>query len=115
MSTTDQGAATPASRAVRVQRRPRRNRRRRVIVIAVLVTVVLFLLGWVGVRALGARQHLNDARSALAQARTELVAGHVDQANARLLVAEKDTRAARRLTSDPLWRFVSWTPYAGRS
>jgi hypothetical protein len=47
--------------------------------------------------------------------RTALAAGDRDAVPARLATIRSQTGAARRLTTDPVWRALSHVPYAGRS
>ncbi|MDQ1711630.1 MAG: hypothetical protein QOE45_1080 [Frankiaceae bacterium] len=90
--------------------------RRRTIVRALLVAlaVAVLLVGWVGVRGMRARVRLDAARAAVPTLQDALSA---DRASvpARLAAIQRDTHAARRLTSDPVWRVLSHVPWFGRS
>jgi hypothetical protein len=66
------------------------------------------------VRGIAAKRHLAHARAAVPALQASLVAGGPD-VPARLAALQRETRAARRLTSDPVWRVAARVPYAGRT
>ena len=78
-----------------------------------LLTVAL--AGWLGVRAVAAQQHLAQARSSLATARTALLDRRLDDAAVAMRSASSDTSAARRLTGDPTWTAAGAVPWLGRT
>ncbi len=69
---------------------------------------------WLGVRGVAARRHLTRARAAVPALEASLLSGGSDL-SARLAALQRETRAARRLTSDPVWRLAARVPWAGRS
>ena len=83
--------------------------------LAPVVLVAAMLGGWLGLRALAARNHLEQARTELSTARTALLDRRVDDARAAIVSAARDTTAARRLTGDPVWRLAASVPVLGRS
>lgn len=91
------------------------GRRVRWRLVAALVAVAALVLGWVGIRGLLARVHLERARSGASAVRDALAAGDTPGAGSRLRSMQRDTGSARRLTADPVWRVVAHTPYLGRT
>ncbi len=86
-----------------------------------LLGTALFLLllvaagAWVGVRGLAARRHLAAARAEVPALRSALLSDDRSSVPARLAAVQAETRAAKRLTSDPVWRLAERVPYLGRS
>jgi hypothetical protein len=66
------------------------------------------------VRGVAARRHLTNARADVPALQASLLSGGPD-VPARLAALRRETRAARRLTSDPVWRAASHLPWAGRT
>jgi hypothetical protein len=97
--------------------RPKRASRRRRIWwgVGVLVVILIACTAWVGVRAVLARNHLVDAKNEIAKLRSEVSAGNIDPLAPGLRQVRKDTKAARDLTSDPIWRGMSHLPILGRT
>jgi Protein of unknown function (DUF4012) len=106
----DGGASRP--RRSRPTRRPRRPVPWRWL--AAATVVVLLATAWVGVRGLLARGHLERARAGVEQLRADLLAAHGVNPM-QLPTIQDDTRRARALTDDPIWRTLAHTPYAGRT
>lgn len=81
--------------------------------LTLLLVVVLAATAWIGLRALAARSHLNDARLSLIFAREALLDRDVDAARAAISAAGQDTARARALTSDPVWGLAGAVPGYG--
>lgn len=81
--------------------------------------VVLVVAGgagcWVVVRSIEARTELETARTALAQAREDLLAQRVDAGRAEVAEAGRHTARARDLTGDLVFRAAGAVPVAGRT
>jgi len=58
---------------------------------------------------------LDDARASLQVARSAVLNDQLPAADVAVAAARRDTEAARRLTSDPLWRVAGTVPFLGRS
>jgi hypothetical protein len=86
--------------------------RRRLLLGFVLLLVAA--CGWVTVRGLAARRHLEAARAEVPALRSALTSGATD-VPARLDRVRRETAAARRLTSDPVWQAASRVPFLGRT
>lgn len=82
--------------------------------LALFVLLLFAVAAWVGVRGAAARRHLADARAQVPSLRAALLSDGSDF-SARLSSVQRETRAARRLTSDPVWRLTSRVPFVGRS
>ena len=80
-------------------------------VVGVLLVLAVLALAWVGVRGAMAYGHLRDAQRTAAGAAAVLS----DPTAAAAVVSDlsADTRAARELTSDPVWRAAEHLPWAG--
>ena len=82
---------------------------------------MLFLLllvaagAWVAVRGNAARRHLAAARAEVPALRSALLSSDRTGVPERLARVQRETAAARRLTSDPVWRLAERVPWAGRS
>ncbi|HVF04199.1 MAG TPA: DUF4012 domain-containing protein [Frankiaceae bacterium] len=98
---------------------PARKRRRGGRRIALALGLFLFVLvaagAWVGVRGLAAKRHLTAARAEVPLLRNALLADDRTGVSERLAAVQRETAAARRLTSDPVWRLAEQVPFAGRS
>ncbi len=79
--------------------------------LGVLIVLAAVAAAWIGVRGAMAYGHLNDARQTAATAAEVLR----DPSAAAALVADlsADTRAARELTSDPVWTAAESLPWLG--
>lgn len=64
---------------------------------------------------MAARRHLTAARAEVGPLRAALLADDRATVSARLAAVQRETRAAKRLTSDPVWRVAARMPYAGRT
>ncbi|MFN2539041.1 MAG: DUF4012 domain-containing protein [Mycobacteriales bacterium] len=88
-----------------------RNRRLLVLVALALVAGAT----WLGVRAYQAESHMSSARTAVEQARADLLDRKLDAAGTDLRRAASETAAAKHVTRDPIWRITSHLPFLGRS
>jgi Protein of unknown function (DUF4012) len=77
-----------------------------------LLLGALAWLGWTGIRA---RAELDSARADTNLVRASLVAGNGASAHAALEQAQAHADAARKLTSDRLWRLAGAIPFLGRT
>lgn len=115
----EEGSARRAAEGA--ARRPGRFRRRalrRAWPLFAAVALLGILVGaWLGIRGLAARRHLDDARAQLTAVETTLRSDQLGlrdpELDRRVAAAAADTRAARRLTADPLWRLAAAVPSAG--
>ena len=98
-------------RRIRLGPPPRPVRR----AVAAAVIVLLAAAVWVGVRGLVARSHLTRARAALAAASADLGRGDAAAAAGDVARAQRETRAAHALTSDPIWHLAAHLPFIGSS
>ncbi|MGF7235555.1 MAG: DUF4012 domain-containing protein [Frankia sp.] len=83
---------------------------------AVAGALVIASLGWVGVRGLLAARHLAAARSQISVLEGQILAGQTGspaQVRASLARIQAETRAARRLTGDPVWSTLGGVPIVG--
>ncbi|HEY9391124.1 MAG TPA: DUF4012 domain-containing protein [Mycobacteriales bacterium] len=85
----------------------------RLVILA--AAVVLLASGWLAVRGIQAEHELAGARTGLATLRTDLLAGDRGGAHQALAEVARHTRAARRLTDDPIWRAAATPPYLGNT
>jgi hypothetical protein len=109
------GPSRPTTRRPTTRRPTSHKRRPRAWqVVALVIAVVVLALAWVGVRGLLARRHLERARAGVEQLRADLLAAHGVNPM-QLPTIQDDTRRARALTDDPIWRTLAHTPYAGRT
>jgi hypothetical protein len=83
--------------------------------VAGVVVLLIAACAWTGVRALKAKQHLEQARTQLEQARSALLDRRLDDASAAITAAAAQTVQARRLTHDAVTGALSLVPVAGRS
>jgi hypothetical protein len=90
-------------------------RRRLLLVLGLFLLVVVAAGAWVGFRGMAARDHLNAARAEVPALRTALLSADRSSVPARLDRVKRETREARRLTSDPVWRLAAHVPWAGRT
>ncbi len=88
---------------------------RRLVPVAVVLAVAALLGAWFGLRAQSAQSHLEAARGQLTVAKDALLDRRVDDAEQAIDRARRNTRAARSLTSDPLWRVGAAVPVLGAS
>ncbi|QNE44939.1 DUF4012 domain-containing protein [Frigoribacterium sp. NBH87] len=87
-------------------------RRLRFLVLGILLLLVL-VVSWVGVRGYLASQHLQKAASLADSLQTQVVNSDGSSALATARGLRDEVRAARDLTSDPVWRSVEVLPGAG--
>lgn len=80
-----------------------------------LTVLLLAVAAWIGVRALLAKQALDDARTSLTTARVALLERRLPDAREAIQAAAEQTEQARSLTGDPLFRALSEIPVAGAS
>lgn len=80
-----------------------------------LVLLVVLTLGWVAVRGYLAYGHAKDAVAGLSDVQAAITSGDVETARSELSGVQDDTRAARRLTSDPIWNAVAAFPFGGQN
>lgn len=71
-------------------------------------------VGWLGLRATSARQHLTVARSELSGLRTDLLAGDSSRAGTRLSVIRRQAAAAHSDAHDPVWTVAAALPWIGQ-
>jgi hypothetical protein len=83
--------------------------------VVLLVLVLLAAGAWLGVRALQAKERLEQARGHLQDVRTALESRDVAAARAAADAAQEQTGRSVRLTSDPVWRVAERVPLLGRS
>lgn len=98
----------------RSERRRRDGRRPLLISVAVVAAVLLLVTAWIAFRGLAARDQLLGALPVAESIRERVSAGDGDIAN-QLDELQQRTEAARRLTSDPVWRAVEFVPWAGQN
>ena len=95
---------------------PRRRRRtaRRIAfgVLAVLVVLVV-AAGWLAFRGYQAGTALLSAKDVVVDLRSVVGDGDTQQIEARLPEIQEDLAAARRATSDPVWRVAEHVPWVG--
>jgi hypothetical protein len=77
-----------------------------------IVLIILFVLVWVGARAMMAREELLGAVPIANKIGTEILS---DRADLDADLSELQTRASKAsaLTSDPIWRMAEFTPFLG--
>lgn len=77
--------------------------------------VATAVAGWLGVRGLGARSALHEARGQLVALQRGLTGGtlQANDASRAMDAVAANTARARQLTSDPLWRVTGALPKAG--
>lgn len=103
-------------RQSRPHRRSRSSRRRLRIVLGVALAFVLllaFLLVWVAVDALRAREALASGASRIATIAPDAVAGRTDQVEASLDALQQDAAEAVDATNGPQWTIASRLPVLG--
>jgi hypothetical protein len=83
--------------------------------LGLLVQLVVLALGWVAVRGYLAYGHAKDAVAGLSDVQQAVTTGDVETARTQLSDVQADTRAARRLTSDPIWNAVAAFPFGGQN
>jgi cell division protein FtsB len=101
----------PESRRSRIQ--PERRRARAAWIILVIVLVVLCVLAWVGVRGYLATKNLQDSVGLVGTLKTQIASADTAGATATAKELEQRADAAKRETSDPVWRAVEYTPFVG--
>lgn len=83
-------------------------------IVAVLLIAVA-IVSWVGIRALQARQQLEDAMPLVSTLKKQVLAQDSAAAKTTLARLEPKVKDATDLTSDPLWRAVEAVPGLGRN
>lgn len=73
---------------------------------------VLGIVLWIGIRGFAAFEHLSNLQTTIAALSLSTTA-HSSDDPAAIATAAEDTRAARDLTSDPIWRAAEHTPWMG--
>jgi hypothetical protein len=79
------------------------------------IVLLVVMTGWVGTRALLARQHLMNAKNEVNQLRADVSAGEISGLPAGLLKVQSEARKAKDLTSDPVWSGLAALPVLGRT
>ena len=87
------------------------RRLRRLLLGAVILLVLLG--GWVGIRGYLASQHLERAAGLADSVQAQILSSDGDAALDSAEHLRDEVRAARDLTSDPVWRAVEFVPGAG--
>lgn len=78
-----------------------------------LLLVLIFLVAWVGVRGLLAKQHLERAVSLVDTVRSQITDGDTARARSTATNFEQEAGTAHSLTSDPIWRTAELVPFFG--
>jgi hypothetical protein len=78
-----------------------------------IAAALLFLVGWVGIRGLIAKNELESALPLVSDLKDDLKAVDLSGAQATVDIVAARTANARALTSDPLWRALELVPFAG--
>ncbi|WP_394550979.1 DUF4012 domain-containing protein [Agromyces sp. MMS24-JH15] len=107
--TADHPGTTSVARPTRLRRR----RRWALIGVITLIAVLLAAIAWIAIRGLLAKQELDGAVGAAADARAAIVAGDTDAAMAAAEELAGHAVSAADLTSDPVWRAVEAIPLVG--
>lgn len=82
------------------------------VVLGAVLVLVVAGAAWVGIRALLAQSHLNEAQQSAAELPTLVSTDPAAAATAAAALSE-DTSAARELTSDAIWRTAESLPWIG--
>lgn len=101
-------------RRERVGERRRRARTGRTVVAATLTLVLLsvvFVIAWIGVRGALAYAHVSEARALAGDLSRSL--GEPTTLSDTVTRLAEETRAARELTSDPIWNAAETAPWIG--
>lgn len=83
--------------------------------LGLLVLLLVAAVAWVGVRGFLAYGHARDAAAGLQKMRAAIEAGDIATARSDLGYVQDDTRAAARLTSDPVWQAFGAFPFGGQN
>lgn len=78
-----------------------------------IAAALLFLVGWVGIRGLIAKNELESALPLVSDLKDDLKAVDLSGAQTTVDIVAARTANARALTSDPLWRALELVPFAG--
>ncbi|MFF1571182.1 DUF4012 domain-containing protein [Leifsonia sp. NPDC058292] len=81
--------------------------------IVAIVVVAVFVVAWVGIRGLLAKQQLERAMPLVTTLKTQVLAQDAAGAKATLAKIEPKVADARSLTSDPVWRAAEIIPGLG--
>jgi len=77
------------------------------------LAIVLFVVLWVGVRGLLAKNALDEAVPAASSLAAQVAAGDREAANVSFSSLSSSSSEAAALTSDPIWRVAELIPYLG--
>ncbi|KQY42828.1 DUF4012 domain-containing protein [Cellulomonas sp. Root137] len=94
-------------------RRRRRTARRIAFGILVVLVVLVVAAGWLAFRGYQAGTALLSAKDVVVDLRSVVGDGDTQQIEARLPEIQADLAAARRATSDPVWRVAEHVPWVG--
>jgi hypothetical protein len=89
-----------------------RGRKSTLWIVAAIVALLLFVIVWISLRALMAREELLGAIPLANRIGSQVLAGEEDLA-ADVEDLQRRATAAARLTSDPVWRAAEWVPVLG--
>jgi hypothetical protein len=78
-----------------------------------VVLVAIGLTAWVGIRGWLAKDHLENAADLASRLELQIEQGNTRSAQASVTQMQGETRAAVRLTGDPVWRAYSHLPGYG--
>lgn len=105
--------AAPARRRRGWPRLPRTGRGRLGLTALVVLCLLLAGGGWVAVRGAQARDHLGQAAVLVGQLQQQVRTGDTAALRSTLAALQRQTRAARVATRDPLWRIGARAPRRG--
>jgi hypothetical protein len=83
--------------------------------LSILFVLALLAMGWLGFRALQAKDNLEASAQLLPTLQSEVSDGDVEDAAATLRQLQDHTAEARRAGTDPLWRAASLMPWLGHN
>jgi hypothetical protein len=113
---TDTPDRAAGSRTRRPSRRARRAKRRKRIIWWSVAGVLVLLIGataWIGVRAVLAKDELQQAVPLAKSVKAQVVAGDTAAAGKTADALRTHAVAAAQLTSDPIWRAAEIIPFVG--
>jgi hypothetical protein len=116
MAASEHSDAVPAPSAAPSPEESHARRRTRRIVevgIAVVVLAVVVATGWVGLRALMAKDALTAALPEARAVQSSLAAGDIAAASSAAAKLRDHTAAAASLSGDPIWRAAELVPWVG--
>ncbi|MFF1877315.1 DUF4012 domain-containing protein [Leifsonia sp. NPDC058230] len=112
MTAPEPSDAVPA-RPPEETRRRTRTRRFVEIGIAVVVLAIVVMTGWVGLRAVMAKDALKDAVPQAQAVQSSLASGDIAAASAAAAELRAHTSEAASLSGDPVWRAAEFIPWVG--